>query len=68
MWQPCCTTERRVQPSPRGSNCTTTTTTKMPVERVDSTSPPAVLRAHEEVKNQRPQKNTVPGTTLNCPR
>ena len=32
------------------SNCTTTTNkTTMPVERVDSTSPPAVLRAHEEV-------------------
>jgi len=31
------------------SNCTTTTNkTTMPVERVDSTSPPAILRAHEE--------------------
>ncbi len=40
------------EPSPRSSSRTTTTTTKkktMPVERVDSTSPPAVLRAHEEV-------------------
>ena len=61
MWQPCCTRASSAAVAARhqrGSNCTTTTTTKMPVERVDSTSPPAVLRAHEEVtasaKNHRP--------------
>ena len=50
MWQPCCTERRAVQPRVAvRSNCTTTTNkTTMPVERVDSTSPPAILRAHEE--------------------
>ena len=52
----------------RGSNCTTTTTKKktMPVERVDSTSPPAVLRAHEEVHHRRPHEHR-PGHDVKLP-
>ena len=59
-----------MKPSPRGTKaaaCTTTTTKKkMPVERVDSTSAPAILRAHEEARRRRPRKDR-PGHDVKLP-